>query len=260
MLAPGGPIDATMAVGAEGTYWLIAEEYGTWSFADRNPRSQLAERGVLDADRLPGFHFRDDALRLFDAIGVYVAELLGVFYRDDADVQTDGELQAWMRELAADTGGRVRGLPVQDGLVRTVGDLVDTLQLVIYLVSCGHAAVNNGQYDLFGFIPNAPGALFLPAPQDRAAIEEAEFVYYLPMPEGVEEQIGMVHLLSEPTLTPLGSYDDLFFQTSVDARLAIDRFQSALADIQADIERRNQALDVPYPYLIPAAVGRSIAV
>ncbi len=260
MLAPGGPIDATMAVGAEGTYWLIAEEYGKWSFADRNPRSQLAERGVLDADRLPGFHFRDDALRLFDAIGVYVAELLGVFYRDDADVQTDGELQAWMRELAADTGGRVRGLPVQDGLVRTVGDLVDTLQLVIYLVSCGHAAVNNGQYDLFGFIPNAPGALFLPAPQDRAAIEEAEFVYYLPMPEGVEEQIGMVHLLSEPTLTPLGSYDDLFFQTSVDARLAIDRFQSALADIQADIERRNQALDVPYPYLIPAAVGRSIAV
>ena len=59
MLAPGGPIDATMAVGAEGTYWLIAEEYRTWSFADRSPRRQLAERGVLDADRLPGFHFRD---------------------------------------------------------------------------------------------------------------------------------------------------------------------------------------------------------
>ena len=80
------------------------------------------------------------------------------------------------------------------------------------------------------------------------------------MPEGVEKQIGMVNLLSEPTLTPLGCYDDLFFQTSADARLAIDRFQSALADIQADIERRNQSLDVPYPYLIPAAVGRSIAI
>jgi Lipoxygenase len=260
MVAPGGPIDATMAVGSEGSYWLIAQEYATWSFADWNPRRQLEARGVLDPARLPNFHFRDDAIRLFDAIGVYAAELLAVFYRGDDDVVADHELQDWINELVADDGGRVKGLPLRDGRLVTFSDLIELVQLVLYVVSCEHAAVNNGQYDLFGYIPNTPGALFLPAPTDKSLIDEAEFVYFLPMPDGVEKQIGMVSLLSEPTLTPLGHYDDLFFQCSADARLAVDRFQSALADIQLEIDRRNQSLDVPYSYLSPASVGRSIAI
>jgi arachidonate 15-lipoxygenase len=260
MVAPGGPIDQTMAVGSEGAFWLIAKEYERWSFSEWNPRAQLAARGVLDPDRLPEFHYRDDSIRLFDAIGTYVKELLAVFYRSNEDIAADYELQSFVAELADEGGGRVRGLPLHDGRLTTVEDLVEILQLILYLVSVEHAAVNNGQYDQFGYIPNTPGALFLPAPKDTSPINEAEFVYYLPMPEGVEAQIGMVGLLSEPTLTPLGNYDDTFFQSSAEARLAIDRFQAAIADIQIDIDRRNKLLAVPYDYLSPAQVGRSIAI
>ncbi len=260
MLAPGGPIDASMAVGSEGSFWLIDQEYVKWSFADWNPRTEMARRGVLDRDRLPGYHYRDDAIALFDAIGSYVEELLAVFYCGDADVVADVELQAWVAELQSEDGGRVKGLPVKRGKMTTFAQLSEMVQLLVYLVSCEHAAVNNGQYDQFGYIPNTPGALFLPAPTDKALINEAEFVYFLPMPQGVEDQIGMVSLLAEPTLTPLGTYDDDFFQSSPPARLAIDRFQFALSTIQIEIDRRNESLVVPYTYLSPPTVGRSIAI
>lgn len=260
MLAPGGPIDVSMAVGSEGSWWLIDQAYGSWSFADWNPRREMARRGVLDRDRLPGYHYRDDALALFDVIGAYVTELLAVFYHGDADVVADVELQAWVAELVSDDGGRVKGLPVERGRLATFTQLCEMIQLLVYVVSCEHAAVNNGQYDQFGFIPNTPGALFLPAPTDKSLINEAEFVYFLPMPQGVENQIGMVSLLAEPTLTPLGTYDDDFFQSSPPARLAIDRFQFALSTIQIEIDRRNETLAVPYTYLSPPAVGRSIAI
>jgi arachidonate 15-lipoxygenase len=260
MLAPGGPIDQVLAVGSEGAYWLIDQEYREWSFDRWNPREEMQRRGVLDPDRLPGYHYRDDALRLFDAISAYVADLIGVFYRRDDDVLDDWELQAWAFELESDNGGRVRGLPTSEGRVRTVEALRELLHQVIYLVSVEHSAVNNGQYDQFGYIPNTPGAIFLPAPPDRSLINEAEYVYFLPMPRGVEQQIGMVELLSEPTLTPLGAYSDAFFQSSPEARLVVDRFQARLSEIQVAIEERNAGLAVPYDYLTPARVGRSIAI
>ena len=260
MLAAGGPIDSVMAVGAEGAFWLIAQEYGRWSFTEWSPRADLERRGVLDPERLPGYHFRDDALVLFDAIGRYVEGLLGVYYKSDADVRDDEELRAFVEELQGEDAGRVRGLPTTRGRVVRRSQLFELVQLAIYLVSCEHAAVNNGQYEQFGYIPNTPGTLFLPPPKDKALINEAEFVYFLPMPLGVEEQIGMVELLSEPTLTPLGTYDDLFFQGSAEARLAVDRFQVDLSDVTIRFDERNAGLEVPYTYLSPPTVGRSIAI
>ncbi len=260
MLARGGPIDSTMAVGCEGAFWLIDRAYSTWRFSDWNPRREMAMRGVLDHELLPHYHYRDDALALFDVIGIFVRELLAVYYHHDTDVVNDEELQAWIIELQAEDGGRVKGLPVEDGTISTIAQLTEIVQQIIYIVSVEHAAVNNGQYDQFGFIPNTPGALFLPAPSTKTLINEAEFVYYLPMPRGVADQIGMVSLLSEPTLTPLGTYGDDFFQSSPEARFAVDRFQFALSTVQAQIERRNQSLAVPYAFLSPPVVGRSIAI
>ena len=69
-----------------------------------------------------------------------------------------------------------------------------------------------------------------------------------------------MHLLSERTLTPLGQYPEDFFQGVVPARLAIDRFRGRLDDIGREIIERNRNLDVPYEYLEPWVVGRSIAI
>jgi len=62
------------------------------------------------------------------------------------------------------------------------------------------------------------------------------------------------------SLTPLGMYPPDFFSGVMPARNAIDRFRGSLDDIGRDIQQRNKGLDVPYLYLEPWRIGRSIAV
>lgn len=56
-----------------------------WSSYDL-PR-MLEERGVHDADKLPGFHYRDDALRLWQIIKEYVTDILKAYYHSDNDIK-----------------------------------------------------------------------------------------------------------------------------------------------------------------------------
>ena len=263
LLAPGGPIDITMSPGSDGSFWLAEQEYRRWRLDDWNPRADLARRGVLEPEVLPGYWFRDDALALFDAIGEYVTELVGAFYCHDDDVRCDAELQAWARELVADDGARVAGTPVTaEGRLECVADLVRLLQHVVYTVSAEHGAVNNGQWDQFGYVPNTPGSLFMPPPTSKHMTNEARLVYAMPGYRSAIEQMAMVHMLSAPTLTPLGSYPDEFFLGSRAAELCVDRFRSRLDDIAFAIEHRNRELPPTerYTYLVPSDVGRSITI
>jgi len=212
LIVPNGPIDETIAVGTEGAYWLVNNAYSDWSFLDWNPYTEMGRRGVLDRELLPGYHYRDDALKMWDAIGAYSEQLLRLYYHSDEDVQRDTELQSWIAELVSQDGGKIKGLPIVNGKVATFDDLAAIIRQTIYLVSCEHAAVNNGQYDQFGFIPNTPGAMYLPAPTTKAASDEALFTYGLPPMKAVDEQIALVHLLAEPTLTPIGDYPREFFE------------------------------------------------
>jgi len=263
LIAPGGPIDQTMSVGVDGGLWLAEQEYRRWRLQDWNPRADLARRGVLDPAVLPGYYYRDDALMLFDMIGVYVSELLGVFYRDDEDVRNDDELQAWGRELAHDEGAAIAGFATDgERVFETRTEVFRLVQQVIYTVSAEHGAVNNGQWDQFGYIPNTPGALFMPAPTSKHMTNEARLAYAFPNFRTAVMQMAMVHMLSAPTLTPLGSYPDRFFTSSRPAEQAVDRFRSCLDDATIAIEERNSALRTEdrYIYLTPSDVGRSITI
>jgi hypothetical protein len=260
LIAPGGPIDESIAVGSEGSLTLVAREYANWTFQDFDPVAQIEARGVGDADLLPGYHYRDDALALYQVIRTYVHDLLRIFYPSDEEVRADEELQDWVATLAADEGGRVKGLPLSDHKLQRFEDLHLIIARLLFVCSVEHAAVNNGQYDQFGYIPNTPGAMFLPPPEDRTPRSEANFVYALPPPYAVGQQLTLVHLLSERTETPLGTYPDDFFQGVPRAQAAVDRFSDDLAQVGLRIAERNRSLEVPYRYLAPHLVARSINV
>jgi lipoxygenase len=260
LIAPGGPIDESIAIGAEGSLTLVGLAYDRWTFESNEPVKDLENRGLLNKEVMPHYHYRDDALALYGAIRKYVYDLLRVYYTSDGDVQQDTELQAWARELVSADGGRVKGLPVSDGAIGDFDQLHSIVTQVIYTCSVEHAAVNNGQYAQFGWIPNTPGAMYLPPPTDHEPRGEANFVYALPDAYGVGQQLTLVHLLSEKTLTPLGDYPDDFFNGVMPAQNAIDRFRGNLDDIGRAIQDRNRNLEVPYKYLEPWLVGRSIAI
>ncbi len=261
LIAPGGPIDESIAVGAEGSLTLVGIEYDRWTFETGNPIKDLEKRGLLSDEVLPNYHYRDDVLKYYKVIREYTQDMLRVWYPSDKSVQEDPELQAWTRELVSKEGGRVKGLPVSStGRVSKFEQLHDIVAQVIFCCSAEHAAVNNGQYAQFGWIPNTPGAMYLPPPTDHEAREEANFVYALPDAYAVGQQLTLVHLLSERTLTPLGDFPEDFFQGVTPARLAVDRFRGRLDDIGREILARNRELEVPYEYLEPWVVGRSIAI
>lgn len=257
LIVPGGPIDEAIAVGSEGAYWLVDKAWTAWDWSVTDPLADIAAR---DVGEIPRYWYRDDMKRLYAVLGTYAEELLRVFYKGDDDVKQDPELQAWMAELVSADGARIQGLPLVDGKLARFADLQEIVQRVLWTVSGEHSAVNNGQYDQFGYIPNTPGAMWLPAPRDRSPLTEGTFAYALPPELAVDQQLTLVHLLSMPTTHPLGRYPDGFYQDVPAAQAAVDRFRARLDRVTIEIRDRNRELEVPYVYLDPATVSRSIAI
>jgi hypothetical protein len=259
LIAPGGPIDEAISVGTDGAYWLINQAQKKFSFTDLDPRADLERRGVIDD--LPGYYYRDDALKLWDVIGEFARDVLKIYYHEDDQVVADDvELQLFATELSAPDLGGIRGLPLNGDRFTTFDDLHYFVQQVIFTSSCEHSAVNNGQYDYFGYIPNAPGSLFLPPPTSHAEWNEAEFCYMLPPMKMVDIQMTLVHLLSAPPSSRLGDYPTKFFLSFDPVHMAMDQFRDKLDQIAIEIDQRNRHLPVPYTYLDPVQIACSINV
>ena len=260
LIAPGGTIDTAMAAGVNGTLNAARMFYAKWSFFDRGLHTDLSERGVDDPGTLPFYYYRDDGLRVYRALEGYVSSILSLWYRDDEDVALDTELQAWVAEVSSDEGG-VPGFPrslhTREALFRLATEL-------LFRAGPQHAAVNNGQFDGYGWIPNMPAMLSgkLPDEPNPEGIycTEKDFWKAMPSRRSTLAQMGMVWVLSKPTLrTLLHSGESPAFHPSLyaEADEIIGSFRRQLASISDDIQRRNERLDIPYLYLDPMNISRS---
>ena len=260
MLAPGGPIDRTMAIGAKGAFELMARAWWErWDYEQHNIPLDLERRGVDDPDALPNYHWRDDALKLWAIIGRYAGAMVHHFYQTDADVAQDWEIQAFHREMRDPRGGNVRNLPGGEVGFPDRATLIEFLTQMIYMASAGHAAVNNGQYDYYGFVPNTPGAIYMPPPRskDLDYTEEA-LARAMPPFKAASVQILMVRLLSRRTEMPIGRFHTGFFAGTQSVLPIVAEFRRELHELQREIEARNESLERPYTYLEPLQVACSI--
>jgi arachidonate 5-lipoxygenase len=258
LIAPGGAIDKTFAAGAEGALKLVSKVWQTsWSFEDYNLAADLKRRGVDDPQMLPNFHYRDDALKLWAVVDEFVTAVMWHFYAKDRDVVEDYELQAWVAELVDPNGGNLKSVP---GALTSVDALAKLVTTILFTASAAHAAANNGQYEMYGFIPNAPGAMYSPAPTTKAALSEGDLVKALPHGKAIAEQILLSHLLSEPTTAPLGTYDPDFFAGRPEVEQLVKRFQRDLFRVGQEIDARNAKLVVPYTYLHPQSIYPSVEI
>lgn len=255
LLAPEGPIDRTMAAGVAGTMEAARAHYAGWRFDTATLQADLAARGLLD---VPDFYYRDDALPLEQAIRNFVTAVVDVWYRTDEDVILDDELQSFCAEAAAEDGAAIPGFPSRLPDRASLRELVTHL---IFRAGPQHAAVNNGQFDAYGWIPNTPGALSAPPPEDaEAAIAEKALWKAMPERTAALAQMGMVWVLSRPTRrTILHEGEAAVFDPALcaEATEAVAAFQRRLQQISDRIRARNETLDVPYRYLDPYNVSRS---
>ncbi len=259
MLAPGGPIDLTLSAGAAGSVAIAQRVWKTYRWDQAHLQTDLRARGVEDGNALPNYHYRDDSRLLWGAIGEFIAGMVRHLYKSDADVREDFELQAWLAVLAAPDGCNIEGMP-NDGALNTRLELADFLTQIIYISSAQHASVNNGQYDLFGFVPNVPGHMLSPAPSTKDPLSEEFVARSLPYKRASEEQIGFTEVLSAPTKMPLGGYAKTFFDGDPAVHEHIARFQARLRSVGQAIDARNARLEVPYTYMHPKTVAQSIEI
>lgn len=252
---PGGVQDRLLAPTIETQTAILNRSVGELDLASLDPTIDYARRGVGDAEALPLYPFRDDALAIWTALRRFVEDYVRLYYASDADVVADRELAAFVREVGSPEGGRLPKL-VLGFTPSCIGDVVDLISRILFRASPYHATINDSNYDWAAFVPSMPTAGYAPLP-DRASASEADLPRMLPPSEIGWETITATYQVANLHVNRLGQYEPGHF---VDARVAplVQALQAALADAEAQVGARNASRPMPYLFLLPSRITASI--
>ncbi|XP_036955662.1 polyunsaturated fatty acid lipoxygenase ALOX15B-like isoform X2 [Acanthopagrus latus] len=255
LISETGVFTKYAASGGEGMITILRRSMSSMTYSSLCIPDDIAERGLED---VPNFHYRDDGLRLWDIINRFVQGVLGYYYKNDAEVKQDSELQKWISDIFVHgfLSKESTGIPQS---FTSVAELVKFVTMVIFTCSAQHAAVNSGQYDFDGWMPNAPTSLQCPPPTKKGTTNEATMLDTFPDVSTTVHGMAVVWLLSKQStdFVPLGHYPKNHFTEETPCKL-IKEFQERLEEFEANVKARNGSLGVPYTYLIPAEVENSV--
>lgn len=251
-LQPGGPTDDFMAGTLEESLGLVTGAYEEWSLDQFAFPTELKNRQMNDREILPHFPFRDDGILIWDAIQKFVTEYLQLYYKTPQDLSEDYELQNWARELAAQDGGRVKGMPKR---IDSIEQLITIVTTVIFTCAPLHSCLNFSQYEYVTFVPNMPYAAYHSIPETKG-VDMETIMKILPPYKQAADQVLWTDILTAFHYDKLGFYDEEF--TDPSAQEALLRFQQNLHQVERQIEINNQTRPVPYNYLKPSQIINSI--
>ncbi|XP_053170260.1 polyunsaturated fatty acid lipoxygenase ALOX15B-like [Scomber japonicus] len=256
LVSKDGVFTKFTASGGEGMITILKRAQSSMTYSSLCIPDDITERGL---DSLPNFYYRDDGLKLWDIIHRFVQGLLGHYYEDDAAVQDDSELQSWIQEifkhgfLSKDDAGFPSSFC-------TVAEMVKFVTMVIFTCSCQHSAVNSGQFDYGGWMPNAPRSLQQRPPTRKGTTSKATMLQTFPNISTTVHGMAAAWLLSRQysDFIPLGHYSEEHFTEEIPHKW-ICGFQEDLKSLSKDIKERNKKLTIPYTYLDPEKVENSVA-
>ncbi|KAM9856571.1 hydroperoxide isomerase ALOXE3-like [Aulostomus maculatus] len=257
LIAEEGVFTKFAASGGDAMVEILRRSLSLTSYTSLCLPSDISDRGMKS---LPNYYYRDDGLRIWGIINRFVDGILKYHYKNDAEVQQDTELQKWVGDIFeyGFLGQRDTGIPDK---FTTVPELVHFVTMVIFTCSAQHAAVNSGQYDYGGWMPNTPITLQRPPPTTKGTTSEATMLQTLPDINATAQGMATVWLLSKQSsdFVSLGRYPEEHFSEEIPKKLIKD-FQGELKDLSAAIKARNKKLAVPYTYMDPEEVENSVAI
>lgn len=263
LLDDGGVFDDIIATGGpdKGHIKLGQKGFQRWKLADNKPRLDFERRGVLDPAILPDYPYRDDALPLWDALEEFVGGVLAPFYKSDADLVNDTEIQAWWAELIE------HGIPVDKlpcARLERVADLADILTTVLYTGSVHHAAVNYLQYEHYAFVPNAPLCMRKPPPAKKGVLRREDIPGMIPTRSQTLWQVSIGRALAsfgqdEEFLLNEGGWRETYFQEPGFQAIRERLYERLRVQLDA-VKARNAKRDVPYTVLQPDRIPCGITV
>lgn len=238
---------------------LMRRRYQAFNVSELIVPRNFKERGVDDTKSLPGYHFRDDAVLLWNKLSEYATKIMSLFYTSDKDVADDSEFQAFVKDLRENgfkkSSGGPNGLPLQ---ISTIQEMVEIVTMVMFHSSCYHSAMNFPQVDYFSFGPNYPSSMRRAPPTEKGKTTLHDVIETLPNKSTQAVCIAFAYYLSEPLSDEvyLGGYPDSHF-TETAVREILDWFSDEMQAISRTIHERNNDLQVPYVYLLPERVPKA---
>ncbi|KAL6039568.1 hypothetical protein STEG23_002375 [Scotinomys teguina] len=257
LISDGGIFDQVVGTGGGGHIQLLTRAMAQLTYCSLCPPDDLASRGLL---RLPSALYAQDALQLWEVTARYVEGMAHLFYQSDDIVRGDPELQAWCREIT-EVGlchAQDRGFPVS---FQTRAQLCHFLTMCVFTCTSQHAAINQGQLDWFGWVPNAPCTMRMPPPTDKEAVTMDMVMGSLPDIQKSCLQMTITWHLGrlQPDMVPLGQHKEKYF-SDPRTKTVLSRFQADLGNLEREITARNEQLDLPYEYLKPSRIENSITI
>ncbi|CAL1536624.1 unnamed protein product [Lymnaea stagnalis] len=269
LISDGGWVDKTMNFGKKGLFALIVKSYERWRMdIDGTLPKDLERRGFPKLDDggiiLPGYHFRDDALLVHDAICKYVKSYVELYYPSPNDLEGDNEIQSWAEELvkprqSSNGGVGILGVP-GNGKITTHEQLEQILTCIIFTCSISHGSANFPQYEEYGVPANYPGLLRGKPPNNTKTVTtEREILNCLPDRPTTLNIMIVTKLLSNKGTKSLGDFEVQYI-FDPDAFKILEEFKTDLQGISQEIKRRNSARNQPYTYMDPEVIPNSISI
>ncbi len=261
LVNPGGLVDQVLDVRLSGAMTLIKQTYASWTFDDMGLPAQLKGRGVSDTGKLPYYPYRDDGLLIWNRIGQYVDEYIGLYYKSETDVTGDYELQNWAQQLSGASDGGAGKAPGFPDKITTRSQLSNIVQRIIWTAGPQHAAVNFPQTEFTNFVPNAPG--LITAEPLQGVVNEGALVGLLPGKDATAAQFKTSYALA------YYHYDQLFdyhLCAEDGSEQLVRKYQQLLVTVDRDqiVARNQQRAAQPgllvYPYFLPENIPNSTSV
>jgi len=275
LLKPGGIFDTISTIGLNGGLQIMNKGFsGLFNISMRSVPQQLAQRGFFEidgskADNLPGYHFRDDALAVWAVMKKFIRSavdnhyLIGEFGEDrDRYVRSDQSLQALYSELVRTEKAGVPGMYE----LNSAENLIEFLTTVLWTASGQHSAVNFGQEDYYGFVPNRPFMMKKLMPADSSKVNWDFIVSSLPDGSQASQAVATAAILSLNVDSRLDNAPQTFRDTAKHNAFPKEytEFLVELHHLTIQLDNRNKKLEkeggVAYPYLCPDQIASSIAI
>lgn len=199
------------------------------------------------------YPYRDAGQPIWDATQAFVAAYVAIYYKTDADVTADYELQAWAQELGGTRDSGACGLEDFPTAFNTRAEIAQIFGQIIFMATAHHAAIHYPQIPYTQFVPNMPNALYqapFPLPAEHAPAQA--LMRFFP-PFAVALFQAFIYYAVDFKVNRIGEYAlSLFDPQVVPVILQYQRTLKALA------EDYRAKYPPDYPYLNPAQVPNGV--